>query len=110
MKKIIDSKMYNTETAKYLFCADINDLNKYNHIYGNDCIYHKITLYQKKTGTYFLCFRGCIHDEIDYLSEIDKFDLQLHKIAQISEENAKNFVAKYGETEDYIEIFGDVEE
>ena len=51
MKKIIDGKSYNTETAECLHSWD-------NGYYGNDFKSCKESLYKTKKGSYFLAGKG----------------------------------------------------
>lgn len=51
MKKVINNKLYNTETAKEIHCWD-------NGYFTNDFNYMSETLFQKKTGEFFLYGTG----------------------------------------------------
>lgn len=51
MKKIIDGKKYDTDTAKAMATASAS-------LPVNDFGYFEETLYKKKTGEFFLCGRG----------------------------------------------------
>jgi len=51
MKKVIDGKVYNTETAEEVH-------NWSNHYYRNDFGYCEETLYKTKKGNYFLYGEG----------------------------------------------------
>lgn len=101
MKKIINGKMYNTETAKELGYKD----NGYN---GNDFNWCCETLYQKRTGEYFLLGEGgpmspyaaCHGNETSGSSEI----------IPISEKEAKEWAEQNLTAEEYIKAFGEPEE
>lgn len=51
MRKIIDGKLYNTETALRLYDYD-------NKLYTTDFHYYSETLYKTKKGAYFLLAEG----------------------------------------------------
>lgn len=92
MKKIINGKMYNTETAE--------EICKYSSgQYGDfECI--RKTLFKKKTGEFFLkAYGGAM---TSYEGE--------ETIEPLTEEEAKSFVERNGSVETYIELFGEVEE
>ena len=87
MKKIINGKLYDTDTAKYIG----------NYEYGNrgDFTYISETLYQKKTGEFILHSEGWFGGE----SIIPEHDFDV-----------KVWVATYCDVDTYIELFGPVEE
>ena len=102
MKKIINGKMYNTETAKKVATWD----NGYP--YG-DFHYCEETLYKKKTGEYFFYGEGgplskyarsCGND--DWCGG-DEF-------VPLSENEAREWMEKNADADDYIAEFGEVEE
>ena len=92
MKKIINGKMYDTDTA--------TEICKYSSgMYGDfECI--KQTLYKKKTGEFFLESYGGVMTS--YEGE--------ERIEPITEEEAKGFVERNSDAETYIDLFGEVEE
>lgn len=93
MKKIINGKMYNDETAEEI-CTQSDGLmyNDFTHI-------HKI-LFKKKTGEFFLEIYG--GPMTQYNGETS--------IKPITIETAKKFTEEHGSAEKYIELFGEVEE
>lgn len=91
MRRIINGKMYNTETAEYL-AGWTNGLlmNDFNFI-GED-------LYRKKTGEMFLAvYAGANTSERE-------------GIHPITEERAKHWLEHYNLVDEYIAIFGEPEE
>lgn len=102
MKKIINGKMYNTETAKEVATWS----NSYNF---GDFNYCEETLYKKKTGEYFLYGMG---------GALSKYARSCgsngssggSEFVPLSENEAKEWMERYADAEDYIAEFGEVEE
>jgi hypothetical protein len=92
MKKIINGKKYDTETAEYISFGQWR-VNSVNHN-------QKETLYKKKTGEYFL-----FHEKRTTWGNIYDYE----DIEPISLEYAKTWVEKH-DNEHYETIFGEVEE
>lgn len=101
MKKIINSKAYNTETAK--------ELGSYWNGYGRgDFNYICETLYCKKTGEYFLhCEGGAL---TQYAISVANGSTFGSRIIPYSETEAKEWVENMLSAEEYEKIFGEVEE
>ena len=101
MKKIINSKMYNTETAK--------SLGDYWNGYGKgDFNYVLEKLYQKKTNEYFLYAEG---------GALSKWRLSKggcwgygETIIPFSDEEAKEWAEEKLDAELFCELFGEPEE
>ena len=92
MKKVINGKMYNTETAK---CIAVYDNFKGNR---DDINYFCKCLYLKKTGEYFIYEQDTAwHDREE-------------TITPCTLESAKKWVEKYCDGDEYEKIFGEVEE
>lgn len=88
MKKIINGKVYDTNTAKEICCKEPIE-------YQNDLYYSCKTLYRKKTGEFFF----------------NIFSNQSgNKIEPISFNDAKSFVEEYGTAEQYEALFGEPDE
>lgn len=102
MKKIINGRMYNTDTAKRLCSADN----------GGSCrdFYHwEEELYQKKTGEFFLYGEGgpaskysrsCGQNE--WCGGCD--------ITPMTEQQAREWMERNATADEYIEVFGEPEE
>ena len=100
-KKIIDGKMYNTETAKEIAYY-------WNGYCGNDFRSMSETLYLKKTGEYFLYGSG---------GPLSKYRESRmggwtwgEEFIPMSEEKAKKWCMENLEADEYIAIWGEVEE
>lgn len=101
MKKIINGKMYNTETAKCLseWC---------NGHYG-DLTYVEETLYRKRTGEYFLY--GLSGAAGKYAEETSCNNWSGgDKVIPMTENEAKSWIEENGTAEEYITAFGEPEE
>lgn len=101
MKRIIEGRLYNTETA---VCIGNND----NGYLPSDFNYYKESLYQKKNKEFFLVRDGgamsCCGRFVggSYCGGTD--------IIPYSVEEAKEWCAQYIDVDEYFEIFGAVEE
>ena len=102
MRKIINKKMYDTDTAEFVEVFE-------NTPYRSNAYYFKEKLYRKKTGEFFLYGYGnaaskyCQSDAVG-MREPGK------KIVPMSEDEAKTWVERYCDVDTYIELFGAVEE
>ena len=100
MKKVINGKMYNTETAKKM--AD------WYYGYPGDFDYYEERLYKKKTGEFFLFGKGGARSKY---SDNDGFETYGScEIIPYSEEEARKWAEKHCSGDEYEEIFGEVEE
>ncbi len=93
MKKIINGKLYNTKTAKCVGHWDNTPITTdYNYYYQE--------LYLKRTGEYFLYTWNLVpygYNDQDYIDPL-------------SESEAKAWVERCLDTDDYIDLFGYPEE
>lgn len=101
MRKIINGRMYDTETAK--------EICSWSNGYYTDFKYIEETLYQKSTGEFF------IHGEGGAASAYSKSCGSNsmcggQSIIPVSESLAKDFVERHGSVEDYENLFGKVDE
>lgn len=101
MKKIINGKRYDTETAKEVACD--------SYLYPRDFSYWSETLYRKNTGEYFL------HGEGGPMSKYAESTGQNQwtggeKIIPLSLEAAQAWAEKHLDGSEYEEIFGTVDE
>ena len=87
MKKIINGRLYDTDTAKKLGSYD-------NEHFTTDFNYHREELFQKRTGEYFI-----VNTSYDYTI-----------ISPATEKKAKEWCEEHLTGEEYISIFGNVEE
>ena len=102
MKRIINGKLYNTDTAKEIGVWS----NNYN--YG-DFAYCSETLYRKRTGEFFL------YGHSGAMSKYAKSCGQNswsggEDITPLTEAEAKKWAEKHLDADEYIEIFGEPEE
>lgn len=100
MKKIINGKKYDTDTAKFL-------LSRSNNCTGFSYCYEE--LYLKKTGEFFLYGKGGAMSKYSR-SCGDNTWCGGEEIVPLTEAKAKKFVEEYGDADDYEKIFGEVEE
>lgn len=101
MKKIIDGKVYNTETAKFLA--------EYGYSNSFDFNYWEERLYQKKTGEFFLCGEGGPNSRYAVVTGQNQWSGG-EKIIPLSVESAQKWAEDYLDGEEYEEIFGEVSE
>lgn len=101
MKKIINGKVYDTETAKELGFDSYSNSRDFNHWVE--------TLYQKRTGEYFLHGQGGPASK--YAESIGQNSWSGgQKIIPLSAENARKWAEEHLDADDYEEIFGIPEE
>lgn len=100
MKKIINGKKYDTDTAKCMLIWG-NSKTGFSHVYEE--------LYRKKTGEFFLYGEGgpmtsyaksCGDNSWSGGSDIIPF----------TEKDARDWTERHGDADDYERIFGEVEE
>lgn len=97
MKKIIEGKLYNTETA-ILIGSTSNNVSKL------DFKYFEEDLYRTKKGAWFLAGKG--GPLSNYATPVEGGGWTGgENIIPISEEAAKDWVEKHLSTEDYLELF-----
>lgn len=101
MKKIINNKLYDTETANLVGDWD-------NGYYTNDFNFCSETLYQKKTGEFFL------HGEGNALSKYavshGNSTSGGEKIIPMTYEEARDWAERKLDSDDYIATFGEPED
>lgn len=101
MKKIIDGRMYNTETAKVI-AYNSNNLPK------SELEYCMETLYRKRNGEYFLHGDGGAYSP--YNRCVQGHLCGDEKIIPLCEEEAKEWCEENLDADEYIKIWGEVEE
>lgn len=102
MKRIIKNKLYDTEKAKALGCYEPNP-------YRSDFHWYCETLYQKKTGEFFL------HGDGNAASKYSRSCGQnewcgSESIIPLSYDEAQEWAEGHLNGDDYIAIFGEPEE
>lgn len=101
MKKIINGKKYDTETAK--------ELSSWDNGLPGDFSYVSETLYRKKTGEYFLAGHGGARSK--YAESIGQNCWSGGTaITPLTESEAKAWAEDHLDCEEYEAIFGEVEE
>ena len=101
MKKIINNKKYDTETAK---CVGAY---QYGHV--GDGQYFSEKLYLKKTGEFFLYGEGGGLSR--YANEVGMNEWSGgEEIMPMSRDDAMEWAEKYLDGDEFEEIFGEVEE
>ncbi len=101
MKKIINKKLYDTDTAK--------EVTTHNNGLGwGDFYFINETLYQKRTGEFFLFGHGGAMTE--YGEHRFGSWTSGSNIFPLTEDEAQEWVAEYCDADLYIKIFGEVEE
>lgn len=101
MKKIINGRKYDTETATATGVEN-------TYAYPSDFNYVHEILYKKKTGEFFIHGKGGANSA--YHESDGRSQWGSEKILPISDCEAMDFVEKYGSVEQYEELFGEVEE
>ena len=102
MKKIIDGKLYNTETARKLGeYENMSDVRSHAYCYE--------ALYRKKTGEYFLFGEG--GPASTYGKPVGQNEWRGNwDIRPQTEESAKRWSEDYLDADEYIGIWGEPEE
>lgn len=101
MKKIIEGKLYNTETAEKIggiYHGNYGDLNYWDN-----------ELYVTKKGAYFMTWEGGANSQYAEHIAHDKITGG-EGMAVMTEDEAKNWAMENLDAEEYIEAFGEVEE
>ena len=101
MKKIINGKLYNTETAELVGSYD----NGYS---CSDFRHESEDLYRKKTGEFFLHGEG--GPMTTYAQPCGHGRYGGSAIVPLTTDEAKNWVEIHLSANTYISLFGDVEE
>lgn len=102
MKKIINGKLYNTETAKSIgYWSNGSNSRDFNYI--------EKELFLKKTGEYFLYAYGGANTHYAVSCGTNEW-CGNEVIEPLSENEAKKWAEKHLTADEYISIFGEVEE
>lgn len=101
MKKIINDKKYDTETAE---CVD-----SWQYSYPNDFHYVREELYQKKNGEFFLYGEGgaasCYAESVTQNERCGG-----EAIKPLSDDAAKEWLEQHSDADTYEKLFGPVPE
>ena len=101
MKKIINGKLYDTDTAK--------ELGTYSHSNPRDFNYWCETIYRKRTGEFFLYGHGGPASKYAESCGQNTWSGG-SKIIPLNYKASQEWVEKYLDADDYQTIFGDVTE
>jgi hypothetical protein len=102
MKKIIDGRLYNTETA-----TELGDF--WNGLGVNDFNSLSETLYRKKNGELFLYVQGGAMTEYSHPLGNNMY-CSGEEIIPFTEEQARDWAEVRLDADEYIKIFGEPEE
>ena len=102
MKKVINGKVYDTDTAKK--CGDWD-----NGYYTNDFHFCAETLYQKKTGEFFLHGDGNANSKYSRSCGQNEWCGD-EKIIPMAYDQAQKWAEEHLTGDEYIAIFGEPEE
>ena len=101
MKKIINGKMYNTDTAVKIAEGSFG--------YPGNFDYFKEALFRKKTGEYFLAGQGGAASKYAEMCDIQTWGPD-KKITPLTEDEAKAWGERALDADEYEAIFGEVAE
>lgn len=102
MRKIIEGKVYDTETAKFLATFESN-------FAMNDFNWYEENLYIKKTGEYFIYGKG--NGLSPYAKSVaGGSQMAGERIVPLTEEEARKWAEESLEADEYEKIFGEVTE
>lgn len=100
MRKIINDKMYNTDTAKTIASYSVNSVGDFGYL--------EETLYKKKTGEFFLYGYGGAYTKYAHVEGNNRGSSET--IKPLSEKEAKEWLADNDFVDAYIKLFGEVDE
>ena len=101
MKKIINGKKYDTDTAK--------EAGSYQKGYGRDLSYYREELYRKKTGEYFLFGEGGPATKYAEAEGQNSWTGG-ERIMPMTYDEAREWAEKHLEADEYEAIFGEIVE
>lgn len=100
MKKVVNGKKYDTETAQFLaeyeYCANVRDFHHFSE-----------SLYQKKTGEFFLYGEGGPLSQYAVAVGTNEWSGG-ERIMPLSYEEAQRWAEEHLDGDEYEEIFGEV--
>ena len=98
MKKIINGKVYDTQTAKYLGYYTNNQTSDLDQV--------DIRLYVKRTGEYFICGEGGPRTRYAVYNGDQSYSSGW-AITPLSYDQAQDWAAEHLDADEYIRILGD---
>lgn len=101
MKRIINGKKYDTETATPVCHYSYSNTGDFRHV--------RKTLYRKKNGEFFIHGRGGPASEFAEQIEQNTW-CGGERIIAITDDMAREFAEKYATVDQYEEVFGEVAE
>ena len=102
MKKIINGKLYNTETAKLIGSG-------YSDCPRNDFGFFEEELYRKKNGEYFIYGSGGPMSKYRHASSYNSWSGG-SRIQPVDYETAREWAERYLDADEYIKVFGVVDD
>lgn len=102
MKKIIEGKIYNTDTAR--------EIGRYDYLSATDFEHVSEVLYRTNKGSYFLYYEGGAMSKYGVDGQQRGSTRSSKGLRLMTEAAAKTWATEYLEADEYIEIFGEVEE
>ncbi len=102
MRKIINGKMYDTNTAKEISYWN----NGGSH---SDFDFCEETLFRKRTGEFFLYGFGGAMSKYSKSCGLNSWEGS-EEIIPLTEDKARKWVETHADAEDYIKVFGEPEE
>lgn len=100
MKKVINGKMYNTETAEYIGNNWYSSPGQFDHVNED--------LYRKRTGEFFLHGEG--GPLTDWAEVCNDGAYAGSGIKPLTTDEAKQWAEKHLDADSYVDLFGAVEE
>ena len=102
MKKVINGRMYDTETATMLGKVTLGEPRNWD--------YHEEVLFQKKNGDYFFRLEGTVISRCLQHIFPEILNASAERICPTSKRIAMQWAEENFDGDKYVEIFGEVEE
>lgn len=102
MKKIINGKMYNTETAEFIGEDSYSNLRDFN--------YYADSLYRKKNGEFFLVGEGGPNSKYSREVGTNEWSGTHDNVILLSQKEAEEWIETHCSADIYISLFGEPEE
>ena len=100
MKKIIQGKLYDTETAHFIGEWSTGQYGSFDYMQDR--------LFQTKKGTYFIAYEGGANSPYAIIEGNEQHGAE--GIRLLTEDEAKTWSMEHLEADEYIKLFGEVEE